>query len=849
MGFTLFALSGSLLKLDKGRRSYLENQVSVHQMFRNAVTNKSFQYTQNIVPGIDSGSSNFTNGTYEFEIRNNHMDDNANQRFNSFIVPENGYTMRTIDYYLSLNSGNNQRNISIRVPSNTQRSRDTALNKSTIALNIPAINFSNLSDQQLLSGNIASTQTQVGHVADLEIVNNNTLRLTLTDRSEQELTLGNDIDPNTFALTQGWRLVDGVWRLSIGLYDTANSVEGCVIEDFWSSYLSGFSSLNCVDLGLQLTAPIIGRRYPDPTGFPMCEENVSYAQGHVCQEDGILFKANVSNAKGLPLTNNTDWRIYYPSSDWVAPYTQGGVYDIGNLVVYDGIIFRVTKNEETQDPYVGEWGKEDGIYEFDENVEKYPTGSIALYEENFYRKKNNSSKKLITNPQHWENLGSTLEQEEIDNLNSDFKSLVSEGMSVADAQENTKIVFPYREQDPSQELLNCVGSYPPIDTDTYDQCINGENTYQSGDMCYENNMLFVPNWYTQLSPYHNPSAWRVYIPSLNWVVPYSVNVVYESGTKVIFDNKRFETTRRTEKSSDPYGNDKDVWKIDGIYEWDNRIRYLENDIVIRDGNFYRNRQNGQVGYDPLDVNSPWSDEWENLGSTYNNQTTEEVLNSCAAYYQVDGDQNNSGGDVITELVYNLFDSTVGSGDTETRYSPEGTPLANLAGDTATLIASEDLSNGEIRMFLTSDQRQSILDGDTSLSDANNYVELMFADSIAVRTSYGDDTVDALTMSNSAIATFSDSDTINITDSENNLYVLDPAASTLQDEPLASYGNDILNLGSSINDNIQMGGGNDTANITIAQGLDLSATEGNDNINIGTSVGVKNITTGDGDDIV
>ncbi|API86161.1 hypothetical protein [Francisella uliginis] len=636
MGFMLFALSGSLLRLDKSRKNYLENRISVHQMFRDAVANNSFQYTQNIVPGVSSGSSNFTSGTYDFEITNNHIDDNANQRFNSFIVPENGYTMRTIDYYLSLNSGNNQRDISIRVPSNTQRSRGAALNKSTIALNIPAVNVKTLSNTQKSSGSSDFEDTGVGYVGDLTIDNSNyTLAFTDTNgNNSSALSLPNGFDSGNFALSQGWVLENGSWQLSIGVYST-DGTQACVIEAPLTDVLADISALECVSLEEDEEEDIEGIRYPNPETFPICVEGENYSQGDICSEDGILFEANAS-ATGLPFTNSTNWRIYYPNNQWISPYTQGGIYDIGDLVVYDGIVFRVTQNEETQDPYDGgSWEVGSGIYEFNENIDKYPAGSVVLYQQDFYRKKNNSSKKEPSRTQHWDNLGPTLEQEEIDQLSPELQVILNAGMTALDLTP-AQIIFPYRNQNPTQEYLNCQGEYPPIDTSVFEQCIDGE-VYNTGDICYENNQLFEAQWWISQSPFNIPNnskAWLLSIPDsnvtgLDWVVPYSNNVSYNTGTKVIFDGRRFVTTRKTSKTNNPYdGDDKDAWKIDGIYEWSNQVRYLENDVVIRDGNFYRNRQNGQFGNDPLDVNSPDWDEWENLGPTYNGQTIEEVLNSC-----------------------------------------------------------------------------------------------------------------------------------------------------------------------------------------------------------------------------
>ena len=205
-------------------------------------------------------------------------------------------------------------------------------------------------------------------------------------------------------------------------------------------------------------------------------------------------------------------------------------------------------------------------------------------------------------------------------------------------------------------------------------------------------------------------------------------------------------------------------------------------------------------------------------------------------------------DNAIDLVKNLFTDEVGDSDVETRYSEEGTPLLDLDGDTQSLIASEDISNGEIRMFLSSELKDALLLDPSRKSEANNYIELMGADDIAIRSSYGDDTVKVDTLVDSDVATFSDSDTVEVLESSGNYYVLDPSSASLAEEPLASYGDDELTIGRSTNDEILVGGGNDTVNINSGEGLKLSALEGNDTINLG-SVNSDNITTGDGNDII
>lgn len=80
-----------------------------------------------------------------------------------------------------------------------------------------------------------------------------------------------------------------------------------------------------------------------------------------------------------------------------------------------------------------------------------------------------------------------MEQEEINTLAPQIQKIVSAGMSALSFTPE-EIVFPYRQEYPSQELLNCIGQYPSIDTSVYNQCIQGK-VYNTGDMCYENNML------------------------------------------------------------------------------------------------------------------------------------------------------------------------------------------------------------------------------------------------------------------------------------------------------------------------------------------------------------------------
>ncbi|WP_150466796.1 hypothetical protein [Francisella sp. SYW-9] len=260
----------------------------------------------------------------------------------------------------------------------------------------------------------------------------------------------------------------------------------------------------------------------------------------------------------------------------------------------------------------------------------------------------------------------------------------------------------------------------------------------------------------------------------------------------------------------------------------------------------QNTSGGLSGSEDQSLDGNYSDSGEQTTSEEDQDSDSESLLG----EQNQGLEEGSGGlyDNAIDLVKSLFTDEVGDSGVETRYSEEGTPLLNLDGNTQSLIASDDISNGEIRMFLSQELKDALLLDPIRKSEADNYIELMSANNIAVRPSYGDDTIKADTLSNSDVATFSDSDIVEILESSGNYYVLDPSSTTLTDEPLAAYGDDELTIGRSTNDEILVGGGNDTVNINSGEKLKLSALEGNDTINLG-SVNSDNITTGDGDDVI
>lgn len=167
MSYLVYSLTHSNFLLRRMATQNLQDRIALQQQFGGAISGSTLTYESNTPP---SGST---------AISNNHISNAENARFNSFIVSEPGFVMRTIDYYINIGNSLISKTAQVRVPSNTLSSRDAGLNRSSIALNVPAINFDSLQAQQLNSGSRALTDNRVGYVGDISIDSNSRI-LTLT---------------------------------------------------------------------------------------------------------------------------------------------------------------------------------------------------------------------------------------------------------------------------------------------------------------------------------------------------------------------------------------------------------------------------------------------------------------------------------------------------------------------------------------------------------------------------------------------------------------------------------------------------------------------------------------------
>ncbi|MED7787654.1 carbohydrate-binding protein [Francisella sp. 19X1-34] len=628
MGFLLFALVRSDLFIQKSEKQNLEKRIQIQQAFKAGVASGSqFVYNENTIPSgsTESKSLNGSNAQYTVEISNS----DASSGSSAFVIPEGNYTMRTREYYVNMTLANRVKNIVINVPSITQPSFDSLIDKSTISLNIPAINFNELSESQL-NATKTLTDKEVGYVGSLTVDGNTqTLEFTAKDGADPKTLNLSGFESGTLTLSQGWVLKDGLWSLSIGVFNPETE-EGCVINSTLENFESNFSSLECVPLDSEVKTPgQLIAKYPNPTSYPLCVEGDRYSQGDICQEDGILFAASKNHSRAkLPFQRARAWRVYYPASDWITPYTQGTSYNNGNLVAYDGIVFRSTTNNQQSDPFSNKNWRVDGVYAWNSKV-RYLSGDIVTYNGEFYQA-NNTVDRVDTVPSsysRWTNIGSTLKQENINELPTEAQTNVFSGTTTSDYKP-VKIIFPYRldldVNNPEDLLyLRCTGQLPQINTTTYKQCINGQ-TYEFGDMCYENNMLFTAQYYTTESPFYNPNAWRLFIPSLEWVTPYTNNVTYGNNiTKVLFDGKVFVNNNWIGEGENPYQSG--TWDIDGIYEWSSGVTYKAGDIVISGNNFYKAKWYNK-GEDPL-VSGQWG-AWQDLGTRYEGQIADYYLDLC-----------------------------------------------------------------------------------------------------------------------------------------------------------------------------------------------------------------------------
>ncbi|MED7819871.1 MULTISPECIES: hypothetical protein [unclassified Francisella] len=611
MGFLLFALVRSNFFIQKSQNQILEKKIHIQQVFKGSIVSGSqFFYNQNTIP---SGSGvpevkTFNNIQYSVKITNS----DSSSGSISFMMPESGYTMRTRDYYVTMGLDNSEKNIVIKVPSTTQPSLDSGIDKSVISLNIPAIDFNELSGIQL-NGNQDLTDKEVGYIGSLKVDSNNQ-ELVFTNKNNEEsspLKLSG-FESGTLSLSQGWELIDGLWNLSIGVFNPDTN-EGCVIQTSLQEFEQNFSNLKCealnkaTDVATQLFAI-----YPNPQGYNKCIENGSYQEGSICSENGILFQAlkkRKTTVNTLPFQDPTVWDVYYPTLDWVSPFTDGVIYQVGDQVVYDGRLFINTQMDQTLSPYDQNSGWEiNGIYNFDDRV-FYNRNDIVIFNNQFYEaiRDNQGSNDPSLDATNWSLIGGQY----------DSKS--------ASLYIDYGIKFPYRldlDVNNSEDLqyLRCTGEYPQINTNVYKQCINGQ-AYELGDMCYENNLLFTAQYSTTSSPSNNSSAWRLFIPSLEWVIPYVENVTYGSSiTRVLFDGMVFVNNSWVSEGQTPY--ESGAWDIDGIYDWNVNVTYKAGDIVISGSNFYR------AMLESKGVNPVTSGEWKDIGTIYEGKNADYYRSFC-----------------------------------------------------------------------------------------------------------------------------------------------------------------------------------------------------------------------------
>lgn len=121
------------------------------------------------------------------------------------------------------------KNIVINVPSSTQPSVDGSIDKSTISLNVPAINRNNLSSTQLnAEGKLIDKE--VGYIGSLKIDGNNpTLELNIKNSVEPKTLKLSGLESGSISFITRLGVENGIWDLSIGVFNP-NTEEGCVIN-------------------------------------------------------------------------------------------------------------------------------------------------------------------------------------------------------------------------------------------------------------------------------------------------------------------------------------------------------------------------------------------------------------------------------------------------------------------------------------------------------------------------------------------------------------------------------------------------------------------------------------------
>ncbi|MED7820246.1 MULTISPECIES: hypothetical protein [unclassified Francisella] len=536
MSYLVYSLTHTNLLLRRMTTQDLQDHIALQQQFGGAISGSTLTYESNTPPILS----------------NNHIASAENVRFNSFIVSEPGFVMRTIDYYLNIGNASVSKTVQVRVPSNTLSSRDAGINRGSIALNVPAINFDSLQAQQLNSGSGAFADNRVGYIGDIAI-DSNSEELTFSRPGFDDLTLdiSNQLtNGGTYALSQGWRLNDGNWEVSLGVYDASNNSEsGCVITTSLNDFIANFNGQNCIALN---NTGIIVRpdqeflncfgAFPNLDNFEECRErewwspedpppNPPYEIGDICHQDGILFIA-IKRTVDMPLRAEWAWRPFYPDDNWVQPYHPDVQYAIGNKIIFDGRRYIMnTTVDSGRDPYSkkGAGWRVDDVYPWHNNI-TYKSGDIVIRDYQFYRAKWEHSKKDPLTAGQWG------EWAYVGYVNDDLTAL-----DYLNTCDNTVT--------PTQQYLNCYGAYPA--TGGRESC-SETGRYTRGDECVYEGLLmgnvslpfFTPT--TGWPGGSDANYWRVVYPNNNWVMPYNNNVRYNVGARVIWRDKRFELIKTVE---------------------------------------------------------------------------------------------------------------------------------------------------------------------------------------------------------------------------------------------------------------------------------------------------------------
>ncbi|API87621.1 hypothetical protein [Francisella uliginis] len=605
MGYLVYSLTSYNLLLAQQENQSLQDRIAFHQQFVSTVSGSTLTYNSNIPP---SGST---------AIPNNHTTGAENARFDSFIIPEPGTAMRTIDYYMNVVSGQIAKTVQIKVPSNRQSSADRGLNKTSLALNIPAINFDNLQPQHFNSGSGELTDDRIGYIGDVSIDSNSeVLTLSRPGFADATLDVSNELtDGGSYALSQGWRLNDGNWEVSLGVYDTSsNSASGCLIMTSLDDFTTNFSAQSCIPIAESLTMP--DYTYTDCFGtFPIldkysvCSSGNQYSAGDRCRENDTIYQAQ-SDTSDTPSRDSVSWRIYYANSDWIQKYDGRAEYQIGDKVLFNDMRFvRISSPGQNRiSPFHrqnGDAWRVDDIYLWNDRI-TYQADDIVIFDYKFYRARRGSQGSQPPNFFDWINLGFHNDNKTaLDHLNTCYTTVT-----------------------PTQDYINCFGVYPAVDGN---EICSSSSDYNQGDQCiFEGALLEKWSWLGAW-PGANVNWWRTVYPRSNWVMPYSQDLRYDIGDKVIWRNKRFELVSNTGAGTNPgttSSSGRVVWRVDDIYEWDpNVYSYLEGDIVIHNKGIFYEARRDTMGEEPK-RNPLAFDRWRRIGKDFNGSKSKDFLGAC-----------------------------------------------------------------------------------------------------------------------------------------------------------------------------------------------------------------------------